>query len=174
MQDKLKPAAIGGVALGIASGIPFINMANCACCAWVIGGGVLACYLYLQNAPASAQAPYGDTAILGLLTGAFGALTAAVVALPFSMIFNSGDTFAQISEALATEDVPPELQELMASLGAGGGGCIGFVMSLVVGMIIYPVFATAGTLLGTAIFHKNQPQAPSYPPAGSPPPPPVT
>jgi hypothetical protein len=42
MNDKLKPAIIGGVVLGLLSVIPFVNFANACCCLWAIVGGLLA------------------------------------------------------------------------------------------------------------------------------------
>lgn len=176
MQDKLKPALIGGVALGFASGIPIINIGNCICCAWVIGGGVLATYLYLREAAPSAQPPYGDTALVGALTGVVGAVVSSILSALFSMLFSSADVFGQLATAMEGQDVPPEVQEMLANLGSGGGGCISFFISVIVLSIIYPIFAVVGALIGTAVFHKNAPQAPSYPPPGSapPPPPPTT
>ena len=175
MQDKIKPAAIAGLALGFASGVPIVNLGNCACCAWVIGGGVLAAYLFLQNAPRTGAAPYGDAALLGLLTGTIGAVVAQIVQLPFTLLFNSGDALAQLSDVLAEQDVPPEVQEMIASIGSGGGGCISFAIGLVFGVVVFSIFATAGTMIGTAIFFKPQPPATSYPstPSAPPPPPPT-
>ncbi len=175
MQDKLVPAAIGGVALGVASGIPIISLANCFCCAWVIGGGVLACYLYLQKAPPAAAAPYGDAALVGLFTGVIGAFVSSVISSVITMFMPSGDALAQMLEVLG-DDVPPEVQDMLATMGSGGGGCISFVIGFFFLAVIYSIFATVGSLLGTAIFHRGQPQAPSYPPqgGGTPPPPPPT
>lgn len=176
MQDKLKPALIGGVALGAASGIPIINLGNCICCAWVIGGGVLATFLYLREAAPSAQPPYGDAALVGVLTGLIGAVVSSILGALFNMMVSSADPFGQLATVMEGQDVPPEVQEMLASLGSGGGGCISFVISLVVLCVIYPVFAVVGSLIATAAFHRNTPQAPSYPPPGSapPPPPPTT
>ena len=42
MNNKLKPALIGGVVLGILSVIPFVSAANLCCCLWAILGGMLA------------------------------------------------------------------------------------------------------------------------------------
>ena len=45
MNEKpniVTPALIGGVFLGITSALPILHYINCACCALVIGGGILA------------------------------------------------------------------------------------------------------------------------------------
>ena len=56
-RNKLKPALIGGSAEGFASSIPLLGLANVACGLLVVGGGVLAAYLYMKDAPPSARAP---------------------------------------------------------------------------------------------------------------------
>src|SRR5688572_31155406 len=63
MNNKLKPALIGGVVLGLLSAIPFVNAVNACCCLWAILGGMLATYLYVRNSATPATA--ADGAILG-------------------------------------------------------------------------------------------------------------
>ena len=63
-------------------------------------------------------------------------------------------------------DVPPEVRELLETLGSSGSFVtvfIGFVVMLLVGMI----FSTLGGLLGALVFRSN-------PPAAAPPLPPQT
>ena len=38
---KLQPALFGGLFIGVLSALPIINLGNCLCCMWVIGGGAL-------------------------------------------------------------------------------------------------------------------------------------
>ena len=63
MNDKMKPALIGGVALGLLSAIPFINILNACCCAWAVVGGALATYLYIKNSVTPVRP--GDGAVPG-------------------------------------------------------------------------------------------------------------
>ena len=44
----IQPALLGGVAMGVLSALPVINIANC-CCAWILFGGGLAAYLMQQG-----------------------------------------------------------------------------------------------------------------------------
>ena len=83
MNNKLKPALIGGVVLGLLSVIPFVNWANICCCLWAILGGLLASYLYVKNSPTPASA--GDGAILGALAGVVGAAITVVIGIPLSI-----------------------------------------------------------------------------------------
>lgn len=50
-EGMLKPALTGGVLLGILSALPFVSAFNCLCCAWVIGGGMLAAHLFVSSSP---------------------------------------------------------------------------------------------------------------------------
>ncbi len=65
MNNKVKPAVIGGVVLGLLSAIPFVNFVNICCCAWAILGGLLATYMYVKNSPTPATAGVG--AVIGAI-----------------------------------------------------------------------------------------------------------
>ena len=152
MSSKIRPAAIGGVALGVLSGIPIVNLVNCACCGLVIAGGVLASKLYYDETGSTGDPPYGDAVLLGLLTGALGAVVTAIVSIPFTLI--GGGVSAAMEQAMSTMpsdvEIPPFLE---SALMGGGAGIISALFSLVITIPIYAIFATIGTLIGTALFH---------------------
>src|SRR5918995_4891205 len=83
-SSKLQPALLGGVAIGVLSALPVVNIGNFCCCAWVLLGGVLAAYLMQQNHPAPVAA--GDGALVGLMAGAIGAVVGSLLAIPISMV----------------------------------------------------------------------------------------
>ena len=83
MNNKLKPALIGGVVLGILSVIPFVNFANACCCLWAILGGLLATHLYVKSSPTPVNA--GDGAIVGALAGLIGGVIAFVLGVPIDI-----------------------------------------------------------------------------------------
>ena len=76
--SKTQPALLGGLAIGVLSALPVINLANC-CCAWILFGGALAAYLTQQNHPEPIGA--GDGAAAGLMAGAVGAFVWAAISL---------------------------------------------------------------------------------------------
>src|SRR5690349_24929968 len=80
---KTQPALLGGIAIGVLSALPVINIANC-CCAWILFGGALAAYLMQQNHPEPIQ--IGDGAGVGLLAGVIGAAVWLVVSIPINLI----------------------------------------------------------------------------------------
>ncbi len=152
---KLKPALIGGVSLGVASAIPIVNWLNCACCALVVGGGVLASYMYMKDQPPSARPPYGDGAIVGLLAGIIGAVVGSVVQIPFTMFSASLGMFSGIESALEEAGAPEQVTEILSGLGAGGFALGAMIVGLFFSLFIYSAFATGGALIGVAVFHKK-------------------
>ena len=156
MNEKLKSALIGGVIAGIASGLPYIEMANSACCALYIGGGLLATYLYMKDRPASPKTPYGHGAVVGLLAGVFGGIVATIVPL-----FTGGyaDMGAQLLASFdmvgqqATE-VPQWLRDMFDTSDGVGGSLI--ALFLVINVVMAAIAATIGGLVGVAIFRKKE------------------
>ena len=110
---KLQPALLGGVAIGVLSALPVINLANC-CCAWILFGGGLAAYLMQQNYPG--RISVGDGAIVGLLAGLIGALIWAIIAIPVNLAL--GPFQAQMMQRALenAQDLPPELRALMEGM----------------------------------------------------------
>lgn len=154
-RSKMKPALIGGAALGVASSIPVLNLANCACCALVIGGGVLASYFYTKDAPPAPAPAYGDALLLGALTGVFGALISTMLSIPMTLLTSSMGVWEGIADALREADLPPEALELIDSLGSGGFALGALLIGLVFNLVIYSIFAGIGAMIGAAIFNKK-------------------
>lgn len=149
MNNRTKAALIGGVLAGVLSGLPLIG----GCCfLWAIGGGFLAVFMYLKDAPPG-PLEMGDAAKLGALAGAIGAVISLVLGLPF-MLLGIGASAMQNSD----------LQSAGVSSGIMAvGGIVGLILraALVVG------FAVLGGVIGAAVLGKNRPGG-----VGTPPPPP--
>ena len=156
---KLKPALIGGVTLGVANVIPFLNMLNCACCALIIGGGVLASYLYVKDLPPSPQAPYGDGALIGLMAGVIGALVNTVLSIPMMLLTSSIGMMPNLDDMFEQMDMPEEVQGLLSGISTGGFSLTVLLFGLMMGLVINSIFATLGGVIGIAIFKKADPSA---------------
>jgi hypothetical protein len=182
-EAMLKPALIGGVLLGVLSATPLISAANCICCAWVIGGGALASYLFVKESPRAVT--LGKGVALGLLAGIIGAVVDTLFSIPLHMALRglgSGftDQFRQVLEQIP--NLPPETKQGLQSILASGTG-LSFVMIILGGLmklVIYSVMAMLGGAIGVAIFEKRKPGDPHAdsgtfpaPPMSPPPPPPV-
>ena len=165
--SKLQPAILGGVAIGVLSSLPIVNLVNVCCCAWVIAGGALAAYLMQQNHPLPISA--GDGAIVGLMAGAVGAVVGTLIAIPIAMLM--GPLQAGFLEGLLenTNDLPPEARNILEQMRGGmmGGAVagIGFIITMFFSLCIYSVFGLLGGLLGATMFKKNTP--PPAPPVDS-------
>ena len=157
MPNKVQPALIGGVALGVASAIPILNCLNCACCAIAIGGGFLAAFLYLKDQPPTAEAPYGDGALLGLMAGVIGAVVATVVSIPFQLLQGAigfKPDLSQLEEQLG--DLPPEAADFLRSMVEGGGfSVMAILMAFFFYLVLFSIFAMIGAIIGVAVLHKQ-------------------
>ena len=151
--SKLKPALIGGIAEGVAGAIPILNLVNCACGIMVVGGGLLAAYLYMKDAPPSARAPLGDGLKLGLLTGLFGAVAYCLVSIPLALL--APDLAAPGLAPMEDVDLPPAIAEALASpvTLAMFFGLLSFLLD--------PIFCGIGGVIGVAIFNKKPPASES-------------
>jgi hypothetical protein len=179
-EKMLKPALIGGVLLGILSSLPVINLFNCLCCAWIIGGGILAAYLYVRESPVPVS--LGNGVALGLLTGIAGGIVEAVFSVPLHFLINRGamGVAEQLTRALdQVPNMPPETRSALESIFSRGDmGMVFFALSLLISLIIACLFAMLGGAIGVAIFEKRKPKSTpedqtSYNPPANPPPPPA-
>jgi hypothetical protein len=181
---KLQPALLGGVAIGVLSALPVVNLVNFCCCAWVVFGGGLAVYLMQQNHPAPVTA--GDGAIVGLMAGALGAVIGSVLSIPIALAM--GPFQAQMIERVlqGTQEMPPEVRSIFEQMRngvvSGAAVGIGFIFHLLFSLCFYSIFGLLGGLLGAVMFSKNAPPPPPppYAPTGgfeqppfTPPPPPL-
>jgi len=162
--DKLRVALISGAAIGAVWAIPGLNLINCCCCAGVILGGVLAVYLYKQEfGPDQPTMEASDAAILGIMAGVVAAFTATIMNLLITLLF--GDVTVQFALSMLEsvlqnmEDqgsIPPETAdqlrtEIERSL-AQSKTAVGVLMDLVTNLIVNPLFAMLGALIGHSIF----------------------
>ena len=152
-NPKLKPALIGGTIFGVLSMLPYVQLINAACCALFIGGGMLAVYLYLKDAPQLEKTPYGDGAAVGALAGLFGAVAATLTAVVLGSLGVGEERTAEMFAMF--EEQGTELPEFVLNVAGASGVSIEMVLAvLVVTLLGYGIFATIGGLLGAAIFRK--------------------
>ena len=167
MNNKVKPALIGGVFIGVLSVIPFVSAANLCCCLWAILGGMLATYLYVKNSPSPAGP--GDGAILGVIAGALGAVISVVLGVPIALAM--GPTMRNMIVSLM-ENVDPRQAEMTRQQFEASGNAVAplIIQSLMLAGLLF-VFAIIGGLLGVPIFEKRKgapPPPPPFNPGGGP------
>jgi hypothetical protein len=180
--DMLKPALLGGVALGILSALPGLNLCNCVCCAWAIGGGILAAYLYVKNSPFPVT--MGRGTVTGLAAGAIGAVVCSLFSIPLQLILTGGGNSAimveSFQELLAKNpDFPDEARQAIETLFLRGDFvALIAIFTFFANLVSFSIFAMIGGAIGVAIFEKRKqdfqqyviPPQPPQPPADMPPP----
>ena len=172
----LKPALIAGVLLGILSIVPGLQLVNCACCAWVIGGGILAAHLYVKSSITAVT--LGRGMVLGLLTGAIGGVVYILFSIPLQIVMSGGSVryFEQARQSLyGVPNLPPAWREALASMPTGGNELA--VLLVITGLLMIVAFSIPGMLgglIGVALFEKRKiaGHMPAYHPPVYPPPPP--
>ena len=169
-----KPAIIGGILLGVLSSLPYVN---CACCAWVLGGGLLAAYLYVKES--SLAITLGQGVILGFLTGVIGTVVVALFSIPLILLSPQGgsELAEQIQQMMdQMPGFPAESREALNELTSREGFLtIIYISSIGVQLILNCLLAMLGSALGVALFEKRKPGDSSSPPSNTlptPPPPP--
>jgi hypothetical protein len=161
---KTQPALLGGVAIGVLSALPVINLANC-CCAWILFGGALAAFLMQQSHPEPVQ--IGDGAIVGLLAGLVGAFVWLIVTIPINLAlapFQSRMSQAALRNA---SEMAPELRAMLEGMQGGPVIGVGLVFFFFVMLVVSSMFGMFGGILGALMFRKSHP--PTLPPPIPPP-----
>ena len=145
MNDKLKPALIGGLVAGVLSVIPIV--ATCSCL-WAIGGGVLAGYLYISKAAAPVQV--GEGAILGAMAGIVAGAVRILIGIPLSLVM------------AANMGLEEQLDRMGMRLPVTG------LMLIIIGTVLGALFAIAlsavGGLIAVPLFEKRKGGPPAPPP----------
>lgn len=169
MNNKLKPAVIGGVVLGLLSAIPFVNWVNICCCAWAILGGILASYLYVKNSPTPANA--GDGALVGAMAGGIGAAIYVVVGIPLAIV--SGGAMREALINFMSNLDPRQADMIRQQMEMQGDSIAGAIIQGLIGALLLVVFAVIGGLIGIPLFEKRKgggavPPPPPPAPGGAP------
>jgi hypothetical protein len=161
MNDKLKPALIGGVVVGLLSAIPFVNLPNICCCLWAIVGGAVGSFLYIRSS--ANPVSVGDGAIVGVLSGVVGGLIYLVIGVPLGIM--TGGAVNGIMVKLMESVNPAQAEELQRQLAAGASTA-GAIMFGLIWAVLLIIFSTIGGLIAVPIFEKRKGLQPPPPPQG--------
>jgi hypothetical protein len=161
--QKLQPALLGGAFMGVLSALPFVSYANACCCLWVLVGGLLAAWVMQQNHPVAMTT--ADGALVGLLAGVFGALIGTVISLVMAPFQRQLDLYMFSRMTQVMGDIPPVVEQVIEQRRSGPAvNVVAAVVGLFFTLIIYPIFAMLGGLLGAALFRKGVPPPPGNTP----------
>ena len=151
---KIQPALIGGVAIGVLSALPVINLANC-CCAWILFGGGLAAYLMQQSHPEPIM--IGDGAIVGLMAGMIGAFVWLIASVPINLAMAPFQSQMAQQTLRNASEIAPELRELLERFSNGPVIGLGMLIGFFLMLVVSTMFGMLGGLFGALLFRKNQP-----------------
>jgi hypothetical protein len=153
--NKLQPAVLGGLFIGVLSALPIISAGNLCCCMWVIGGGTLASYLMQQRFPYAIT--IADGAVAGLLAGIIGGALTVFLQIPLEMM--TAPFQQRLLERFlesAGGEMPFDTQEFLERWGSPANPIV-IAFRLVLGVMIGMVFGLIGGIIGAAVFKKGGP-----------------
>lgn len=152
MNNKLVPALMGGVLVGVLSAIvssiplPFIGL---CCCLFAIGGGALAVMMYIKKSPTPVS--MGEGAMLGAMAGAIGGVIYVVL-------------YTIIMSVIGLAAMEAQMKNSGVNMPLSGFGLL--IIAAIMGGVILTILATVGGLIGIPIFEKRKGgDAPPPPPA---------
>ena len=154
---KLMPALYGGVIMGVISGIPFLSLVNCFCCAGIMLGGFMAVFFYKKDlTESSPPLTNGDGLGLGALAGVVGAVVTMILTALFHLVFGMamGGGMQKLQDMGLGNQIPPETMKMIQGL-MSDRGLVG--ITFVFHLIIDPLFGLIGGLIGYAVFKSKTP-----------------
>jgi hypothetical protein len=173
--SKQRAVLLGGLVIGLVSGIPGLSLLNCCCCAGILIGGALAVYLYKEEfTPETPPLESSDVLILSFIAGILGAVIATAVSGVVSTFFGPVETeflrkiMARVTDKLASQgalqqnsidEIQNQLEQAVQEKLTVGS----ILRSLIFSLIIYPIFSMLGGLIGFGIFGKKKRPSNDYP-----------
>ena len=115
--DMLKPTLIAGLTFGVLGALPFFSLLNCACCALIVGCGLLASYLYSGECRNQrVEFRPGQGALVGLVAGGFYTMGHTLVSAIVRLLV--GDRIARmiLDWVESIPDLPERNREMMESI----------------------------------------------------------
>lgn len=171
--SMLKPALISGVAFGIAGSIPYLGAINCFCCALIVGGGLMASFLYSKDCrKAGVTFGAGNGATIGVLAGLTAGATTGILDLIVSRTVGLGDWQDAIDQLQAAgAEIPPETLDQITGFMESSGPMVISLLWIFLLLVAGVFFGTISGLIGGSIFKVEEVRPGMY--TQTPPPPPV-
>ena len=140
MNNKLKPALLGGLIVGIFSAIhSLIPIVSLCCCIWSIVGGVLAAFMYIKSSPTPVQ--MGEGAMVGALAGVVGGILYVIIYVPIGILWGMATMQEQLDRS---------------GVNLPFSGSILVIVGSIIGAVVLVLLSTLGGVIGTAIFEKRK------------------
>lgn len=168
---KLIPVLIGGAAMTATTVVPVLNMINCICCAGIMGGAVLATFMFKKNFPDDMPFTVGDGAVIGVLSGLVGAVLNALITVLMLGASSAGmsvefdQKFDEIIRQLEAQGQDPHVVSQIRDffVQVADSALLLFFLILAASIFIFAVFGVLGGLIGGSIFRTRV--IPTVPPS---------
>ena len=157
MNNKVRPALIGGVLVGLLTIIPVVN--SC-CCLFAILGGMLASYLYVKKSPVPVTP--GEGAFVGVLTGGIGALIFLVLGIPITYVTNP--MIREWAMGILENANSTQAEMFRRQMQAESDSIASIIITSLIFAVLLFIFSVIGGLIGTALFEKRKGNATTPPP----------
>ena len=160
--NRLMPVLFGALVMTLISTFPVLNLINVLCCAGIMLGGFAGVFFYnKQIRDTSIELTTKDGGIIGLLCG----IISAVLVSGINLLMVLFSDVNPITEAYALlekfgQQLPQEVNETMDKF-SDEFNKFGFsptlsVISLIINLVIYPLFGAVGAMIGVSILKKRQ------------------
>ena len=158
MPSKLTPALVGGALIALFSSFPILKLGNCLCCLWVVSGGWIAAWLYRRSLPGKSEMTSSEGAVLGLLSGVYGALFSTFLYYLFANLSGTGPG-GGFDGLNFLEDMPKEFTDSMDWIRSiTEASPIAVSVRLLTLLLVDSIFATAGGMLFPVLIKKSKPK----------------
>ena len=153
---KLNAVLMCALVITTISILPLINVINLCCGGMIIGGFLSVNYFYKKSNLQNTDVNVKDVSMIALLGGILSAVLVSGIML-LTMLF-SGENQIEIMKTELSKylgNIPPDLQSTLDNF-SGEFNKYGFsptlsIISLLINLIIYPVFAFVGGLISYGI-----------------------
>src|SRR5690349_15316702 len=117
-MQRLQPALLGGLFIGVLSSLPIVGAANACCCLWVVSGGIVTVYLQRQNPRPGATSDAFEAVLGGVIAGIVG----AAISFVLGAMLGGYPSAVELEERLAqVPQVPAELRDRLVQIVAERG-----------------------------------------------------
>lgn len=164
--NKLKPVLIAAGLMTFISVTPIVSAINLLCCAGIVLGAFAGTYFYNKDLKkANLKIDYKDGVMIGILAGIISAIIYTGFVL-LIQLYSEGNLFTEMANDFEKMgfQLSPEFYKVMDYF-SDESNKHGFsptltVISLVLYLILFPLFGSLGGLLAVSIFKKKQQSLP--------------
>lgn len=164
--NRIRPALLGGLTIALLWVMPIFSMINCFCCAGVILGGFISVSFYRKNMITMAEnlqvkSPiielnYSDGIILGVMSGAFGAIF-STISNAVLKVYTKQSIEEMIDRVMEIyPSMPAELEDALMNFSANYNDLFFITMSLIFSLVIFCIFGALGGMIAVSILNRKK------------------